>query len=62
MYYLRTKSAVDAIKFTLTNKDKAAAPKVEAPAAASVIAPESKVAKRLVGFYSCVLSPFGITK
>lgn len=30
MYYLRTKSAVDAIKFTLTNKDKQVAPMVEA--------------------------------
>ena len=45
MYYLRTKSAVDAIKFTLTNKDKAAAPKVEAPAAASVSAPAKAAAK-----------------
>ncbi len=45
MYYLRTKSAVDAIKFTLTNKDKAAAPKVEAPAAASVIAPVKAATK-----------------
>ncbi|MDB2701986.1 ribonucleoside-diphosphate reductase subunit alpha [Flavobacteriaceae bacterium] len=35
MYYLRTKSAVDAIKFTLTNKDKQVAPMVEAATAAS---------------------------
>ncbi|MCH1518374.1 MAG: ribonucleoside-diphosphate reductase subunit alpha [Flavobacteriaceae bacterium] len=45
MYYLRTKSAVDAIKFTLTNKDKAVAPKVEAPAAASISAPTKAAAK-----------------
>jgi len=35
MYYLRTKSAVDAIKFTLDNKAKAQTPKVEAAVAAS---------------------------
>jgi len=35
MYYLRTKSAVDAIKFTLDNKSKAQTPKVEAAVAAS---------------------------
>ncbi len=35
MYYLRTKSAVDAIKFTLTNKDKQEAPMVEAATAVS---------------------------
>ena len=40
MYYLRTKSAVDAIKFTLTNKDKNAVPKAEVAAAATVVAPE----------------------
>jgi len=45
MYYLRTKSAVDAIKFTLTNKDKAAAPQVVAPAADSVSAPAKADAK-----------------
>ncbi len=35
MYYLRTKSAVDAIKFTLDNKAKAQTPKVEAAVVAS---------------------------
>ena len=45
MYYLRTKSAVDAIKFTLTNKEKATTPKVEAPTAASVSAPAKAKAK-----------------
>jgi ribonucleoside-diphosphate reductase alpha chain len=45
MYYLRTKSAVDAIKFTLTNKDKAAAPQVVASAADSVSAPAKADAK-----------------
>ncbi|MFZ9074422.1 MAG: ribonucleoside-diphosphate reductase subunit alpha [Flavobacteriaceae bacterium] len=35
MYYLRTKSAVDAIKFTLDNKAKAQTPKAEAAVAAS---------------------------
>ena len=34
MYYLRTKSAVDAIKFTLSNKEKAQVPKTAAAAAA----------------------------
>ncbi len=45
MYYLRTKSAVDAIKFTLTNKEKATTPKVEAPTAASVSAPAKAKSK-----------------
>ena len=34
MYYLRTKSAVDAIKFTLTNKEKAQVPETAAAVAA----------------------------
>ena len=34
MYYLRTKSAVDAIKFTLSNKEKAQVPETAAAAAA----------------------------
>jgi ribonucleoside-diphosphate reductase alpha chain len=38
MYYLRTKSAVDAIKFTLNN-DKKAEPTIVAPIAVEVIAP-----------------------
>ena len=37
MYYLRTKSAVDAIKFTLDNKTKAETPKVEEVADASTV-------------------------
>ncbi len=37
MYYLRTKSAVDAIKFTLSNKEKAQVP--ETPAAVAAQAP-----------------------
>jgi len=41
MYYLRTKSAVDAIKFTLDNKAKAQTPKVEAAVAASIPAASS---------------------
>ncbi|MDG1053663.1 MAG: ribonucleoside-diphosphate reductase subunit alpha [Flavobacteriaceae bacterium] len=36
MYYLRTKSAVDAIKFTLSNKEKAQVPETAAAAAAQV--------------------------
>jgi ribonucleoside-diphosphate reductase alpha chain len=38
MYYLRTKSAVDAIKFTLDNKAKAETPKVEEVADATTSA------------------------
>jgi len=38
MYYLRTKSAVDAIKFTLDNKSKAETPKSEAVAQSNNIA------------------------
>ena len=41
MYYLRTKSAVDAIKFTLDNKAKAKVPEIE-PAAKAVAAASSK--------------------
>jgi ribonucleoside-diphosphate reductase alpha chain len=37
MYYLRTKSAVDAIKFTLDNKTKAETPKVEEVADATTV-------------------------
>jgi ribonucleoside-diphosphate reductase alpha chain len=39
MYYLRTKSAVDAIKFTLSNKSKEKAPQVEAVASTTEGAP-----------------------
>ena len=42
MYYLRTKSAVDAIKFTLSNKEKAAVPE---PAVAEVAASNADAAK-----------------
>jgi len=38
MYYLRTKSAVDAIKFTLDNKTKAETPKSEAVAQSNTVA------------------------
>ncbi len=38
MYYLRTKSAVDAIKFTLDNKSKAETPKSEAVAQSNTVA------------------------
>jgi len=38
MYYLRTKSAVDAIKFTLDNKAKAEAPPVAEIAAGTIAA------------------------
>jgi ribonucleoside-diphosphate reductase alpha chain len=38
MYYLRTKSAVDAIKFTLDNKAKSETPKVEEVADATTSA------------------------
>ena len=41
MYYLRTKSAVDAIKFTLDNKAKAKVPEME-PAAKAVAVTSSK--------------------
>ena len=34
MYYVRTKSAVDAIKFTLSNKEKVASPAPQATVAA----------------------------
>lgn len=40
MYYLRTKSAVDAIKFTLTNKEKTAVPVAAATATATSSATE----------------------
>ena len=40
MYYLRTKSAVDAIKFTLTNKEKTAVPLAAATATTTSSATE----------------------
>ena len=39
MYYLRTKSAVDAIKFTLSNKEKVASPAPQATVAAGAVNP-----------------------
>jgi ribonucleoside-diphosphate reductase alpha chain len=40
MYYLRTKAAADAIKFTLDNSKKQEVPKVEVPTEPSIVAPE----------------------
>ncbi|MDB4267028.1 ribonucleoside-diphosphate reductase subunit alpha [Flavobacteriaceae bacterium] len=48
MYYLRTKSAVDAIKFTLDTKSKAKAPEVEAAVGAVSTATAGKAAQASV--------------
>ena len=45
MYYLRTKSAVDAIKFTLSNKEKAQVPETAAAVAAQAPLKANKAAK-----------------
>jgi ribonucleoside-diphosphate reductase alpha chain len=47
MYYLRTKSAVDAIKFTLSNKEKAQVPETAAAAAAQAPLKGNTAAKPL---------------
>ena len=43
MYYLRTKAAADAIKFTLDNSKKQEVPVVEAPIVAPAVAKTIKV-------------------
>ena len=45
MYYLRTKSAVDAIKFTLSNKEKAQVPETAAAVAAQAPLKGNKATK-----------------